>query len=167
MRNQPVHPNRIMRFPEEEPPISAASARQDPWCGLAAKLREETGSELVENALVLPLYLMLIFGITSFAILFFAYGNATFASRTAVRYAVVHSSTSLAPCNAAILQNIVNPLLWGAPSGGVVVTSLWNSSNTIGNVVSVTVQMTYTHGLPYINLSGLVVQVTSQGVILH
>jgi Flp pilus assembly protein TadG len=167
MRDQPVYPNRIMSFREGELLMSAASARQHPWCGLAAKLREESGSDLVETALVLPLYLMLIFGITSFALLFFAYCNATFASRTAVRYAVVHSSTSLAPCNAATLQGIVNPLLWGAPSGGVVVTPVWNPSNTIGNVVSVTVSMTYTHGLPYINLSGLVVQVTSQGVILH
>jgi Flp pilus assembly protein TadG len=156
-----------MRFPEEELPMSAASARQHPWCGLAAILREETGSELVETALVLPLYLMLIFGITSFAILFFAYCNATFASKAAVRYAVVHSSTSLVPCNAATLQSIVNPLLWGAPSGGVVVTPIWNPSNTIGNVVSVTVRMTYATGLPYLNVSGLVVQVTSQGVILH
>lgn len=144
--------------------MSIARARRHPWREL---LREETGSDLVETALVLPLYLMLIFGITSFAILFFAYCNATFASRAAVRYAVVHSSTSLAPCNAAILQGIVNPLLWGAPSGGVVVTPLWNLSNTIGSTVSVTIQMTYTHGLPYVSLSGLVVQVTSQGVILH
>jgi Flp pilus assembly protein TadG len=168
MRDQPANPNRVKRFSEVELPMSAAGARRHPCCGLAAKLREEeTGSDLVETALVLPLYLMLIFGITSFAILFFAYCNATYASRTAVRYAVVHSSTSLAPCNAATLQSIVNPLLWGAPSGGVVVTSQWNPSNTIGNVVSVTVQMTYTHGLPYISPNGLVVQVTSQGVILH
>ena len=53
------------------------------------------------------------------------------------------------------------------PAGGVVVTSQWNPSNIIGNVVSVSVQMTYTHGLPYISPNGLVVQVTSQGVILH
>ena len=170
MRQQPIDPGRdqgFAHFAEKEPAVGGAGACRHFWRGPAAALSEEAGSNLVETALVLPLYLMLVFGITSFAILFFAYCNATYATRTAVRYAVVHSSTSLAPCNAAILQAIVNPLLWGAPSGGVVVTPAWTSGNTIDNPVSVTVQMTYTTGLPYANLTGLVVKVTSQGTILH
>jgi Flp pilus assembly protein TadG len=128
-------------------------------------LKDDAGSDLVEIALVLPVFFILIFGIMNFAIVLFAYCNATFAARNAVRYAVVHSSTSLSPCTATTLQNIVNPYLWGAPSGGTVVTPAWNASNTIGNVVSVTVQMTYKNPFPYI--SPLVITVTSQGVILH
>jgi Flp pilus assembly protein TadG len=129
-------------------------------------LSEETGSELVELAVVLPIYFLLVFGILGFAIVLFAYCNATYAARTAVRYAMVHSSTSLAPCTTTTLQNIVNPLLWGAPSGGTVVTPA-NAGAPIGSVVSVTVKMTYTTGFPYTNLAGLVLNVTSQGVILH
>ena len=147
--------------------MSTTRFLQCPWSKLAALIREDSGSNLVETALVLPMFFMLVFSVISFALLFFAYCNATYAARTGVRYAVVHSSTSLAPCDATSLQGIVTPLLWGAPSGGVVVTPLWSSGNTIGNVVSITVKMTYTNGLPYLNLNGLVVQVSSQGVILH
>ena len=55
MRDQLAYPNRVKR-------------RQHPLgVGLAAKLiEEETGGESCSDALVLPLYLMLIFGITKF-----------------------------------------------------------------------------------------------------
>ena len=132
-----------------------------------AGFEEDRGSELIEVALVLPLYFMLTFGLTSFAIVIFAYCNASFAAMAAVRYAVVHSTATMFPCSATDIQNVVTPFLWGAPTGGVTITPIWTSTNTVGNPVSVTVTLTYTTGLPYAGLSGLVVKASSQGTIMH
>jgi Flp pilus assembly protein TadG len=126
--------------------------------------RDEEGSELIEIALVLPIYFMLIFGFMGFAIVLFAYCNSTFAAKAAVRYAVVHSAATMYPCSATDIQNIVNPFLWGAPSS-VLITPSWTSSNTVGQIVTVTVKLTYT-GLPYLG-TPISTTASSQGYIVH
>ena len=127
----------------------------------------EDGSELIEIALVLPVYFLLCFTLMSFSIVLFAYCNATFASTAAVRYAVVHGATSATPCAASDLQAIVTPFLWGAPSNTVVTPTWTQGNNAVGNWVSVTVSMTYSTGMPYGYLNNLHVTYTAQGVILH
>ncbi len=138
--------------------------------GWREELGREVGSELIETAVVLPMYLMLVFGMISFAIVLFAYCNATFAAKAALRYAVVHSANSITPYTLTSVQGIVNPLLWGAPTcAGCVTVSVspTSPSTTVGSAVSVNVTMTYSTGLPYVNLSGLVVTTTAKGVLLH
>ncbi len=119
---------------------------------------------------MLPVYFMLVFGFTSFAIFLFAYCNATFASKAALRYAVLHSNTSLAPYTQTAINNIVTPFLWGAPSctGCVtIVVSPLPAPNAIGTNVSVTVTLTYSTGLPYTKLTGLVASASAQGVAIR
>jgi Flp pilus assembly protein TadG len=132
-----------------------------------SRLTADQGSELIEVAIALPLYFMFIFGLTSFAIVLFAYCNATFAAKAAVRYAVVHSNATMAPCQATDIDNIVAPFLWGAPAGGVTITPTWTTTNTVGQIVSVTVTLTYSTGLPYVGLKGLAATASAQGYIIH
>ena len=132
-----------------------------------ALLEEELASNLIETALVLPLYFLLVFGLMSFAIILFAYGNASYASRLGARFASTHSSTSLLPCTASSIQNLVAPYLWGAPAGTPAATVLWSPSNTIGSTVTITVKMTYTTGMPYTSFKGVVVTAAAQQVIVH
>jgi Flp pilus assembly protein TadG len=134
--------------------------------------QDESGSNLVETALVLPLYLMVLFVLTSFAIVFFALCNATYAAKAAVRYAVVHSTTSFTlctstSCTTTAIQNLITPYLLGAPSGGVTITPTWTPANTVGSTISITVKMLYPTGMPYGYLSNLVVTSTAQGTILY
>lgn len=136
-------------------------------CAAISGLDGEGGSNLIETALVLPVYFLLVFSLMSFAIILFAYCNANFAAMTAARYAATHSSTSLLPCTLSTIQGIVTPFLWGAPSGGATVTAAWSPSNTIGSTVTVRVSMTYTTAMPYTNLRGLVVTTNAQEVIVH
>ena len=113
---------------------------------------------------------MLVFGMISFAIVLFAYCNATFAAKAALRYVIVHSANSIAPYSQSSVQGIVNPLLWGAPtcSGCVTVSvSPTSPSTTVGSAVSVNVTMTYSTGLPYVNMSSMVLSTTAKGVLLH
>ena len=147
--------------------LSPANTRNLATRPCLESLRGEGGANLIEMAIVLPVYFLLVFTLISFAIVLFAYGNATFAGKSAVRYAVVHGALSVTPCSATDLQNIVTPYLWGAPPGGVTVTSQWSPSNAVGSTVSVTVQLAYSTGLPYGYLNNLVVSTTAEGIILH
>ena len=145
----------------------ACPGRSDPESGGVGFLYEERGSNLVEAAMVLPAYFLFIIGLFSFSIVLFAYANASFASAAAARYAAMHSATSLLPCTSSTVQNLVIPYLWGAPSSGAVVSTSWTPSNSIGSTVLVNVKMTYTTGLPYAGLKGLVVSASAQEIIIH
>ena len=151
-----------------------SGSRVDPEVHIFEKTRmelrlgtDESGSNLIEIALVLPVYFLLCFTLMSFSIVLFAYGNATYASKAAVRYAIVHGAASANPCVAADLQAIVTPFLWGAPTNTVVTPSWVQGNNAVGNWVAVTVVMNYSTGMPYGYLSNLQVSTTAQGVILH
>lgn len=58
------------------------------------KTRKETGQALVEFALVLPLFLLILFGIIEFGFAFAFKMQVQNASRDATRYAAIHSSDS-------------------------------------------------------------------------
>ena len=61
-----------------------------------------------------------------FPLILFGFNNATYASRIAVRYAVVHGSTATYTCTSTDISNIITPLLWGAPSGHTTVNTTWS-----------------------------------------
>lgn len=62
--------------------------------GIAGRSRARHGQTLVEAALVLPLLLMMIFGIISLGIGVFYQQQVTNAAREAARFAAIHSATS-------------------------------------------------------------------------
>ena len=153
------------RAPEARP---SALAPNRGWRLLGKRfLSQEGASNVLEAALVLPVYLMLVFSFTSYAIVLFAYCNACYASKAGARYASTHSGTSLLPCTAASIQSLVTPFLWGAPAGGATVTTTWSAGNTIGSIVTVNVSMTYKTGMPYTNFTGMVVSTSAQQVVVH
>jgi Flp pilus assembly protein TadG len=55
-----------------------------------AHLRDQTGQELAEFAMVLPMLLALTFGIADFCLVMFSYNTLANAAREGARYAVVH-----------------------------------------------------------------------------
>jgi Flp pilus assembly protein TadG len=115
--------------------------RQDSW--------DESGGTLLEMALVLPVFFLLLFGLFSFAMVFFGYSNTTYSSRAATRYASLHSPTSLKPCNTTCVTALVTSMLFAAPSGGVSVTTAYGPGNTVGSTVSVFVKITYPLQIPF------------------
>ena len=133
----------------------------------AKRARSQRGSTIVEFALIVPIYLLLIFGCVRFSIIFFGYSNAAYASQAAVRYAVVHGANSSTPCTAATLTNIVTPLLWGAPSNSVTVTSTWSPDTSAGSTVTVRVSILYRTLIPFSSLSTVPVGASAQGTILY
>ena len=106
------------------------------------------------------------FGCVQFAIVFFGYCNAAYASQVAVRYAVVHGGTSSSPCTAATLTAIAKPLLWGAPANAITITSTWSPDTYPGSTVNVRISILYKTMIPFSSLSTVPVGASSQGTIL-
>jgi Flp pilus assembly protein TadG len=119
----------------------------------AAASLDEDGGKLIEMAVVLPTFFLLLFALFSFATVLFGYSNATYSCRVAVRYASLHSTTSSTPCNTTCVTNLVTPMLYAAPSGGVTVATTYGSGNVVGSTVTVFVKIAYTMQIPF--FSGL------------
>jgi Flp pilus assembly protein TadG len=120
---------------------------------------------MVEFALVIPAFFILLFGFIQFSIIFFGYCNAKYASQVAVRYAIVHGSLSATPCTNIALTNIAKQYLWGAPSGAITVTSTWSPDNNPGSTVTVRVSILYKTLIPFSSLSTIPVGASAQGTI--
>ncbi len=133
---------------------------------ILTRIADNSGSVLVETALVLPFYFLIVFGLISFAMIFFGYCSATYAAKAAVRYAAVHSEATLSPCTSSTIQTMVTANLWAVPTGGVTITSQWSPSNSIGSVVSVQIKLNYGSNMPFVNLTNFVGTASSQGYVV-
>ncbi len=127
----------------------------------------QKGSAMIEYALVLSVFFMLIWGFIQFSLILFGFNNATYASRIAIRYAVVHGSTATYTCTSTDISNIITPLLWGAPSGGTTIVTTWNPNNTPGSTVSIKVAIQYTPAIPFFPRKAFTVGTTAYGTILQ
>ena len=127
----------------------------------------EAGTYIVEVALVLPLFVTLVFGFISASLLLFVYCEVTYAAQAAARYAALRSTYSTAD-TASGVTSLVNTLIVSA-NGGTVATPavIWDGSNVVGTGVSVTVQVSYPSSLPFLNVSRITLSSTAQSIILH
>jgi Flp pilus assembly protein TadG len=123
---------------------------------IRSSLKDQSGGTLLEMALTLPPFFLMLFGLFEFSIILFGYCSATFACREAARYASVHSSTSLAPCTSSAIKTLVASQIW-APTATVTVTPTWAGGNTIGQTVSIAVTVAYPLGLTVISTSTITV----------
>jgi hypothetical protein len=110
---------------------------------------------------------MMVYGFIQFSLILFGFNNATYASRIAVRYAVVHGSTATYTCTSTDISNIITPLLWGAPSGHTTVTTTWSPNNTPGSTVTISIGIQYTPSLPLFASKIFYVGATAHGTILQ
>jgi Flp pilus assembly protein TadG len=127
----------------------------------------QKGSAMVEYALVFPVFFMLVYAFIQFSIMLFTFNNATYASRIAVRYAVVHGSTATYTCTSTDISNIITPLLWGAPAGGTTITTAWSPNNTPGSTISIGVAVQFTPKLPFFPSKLFKLGATAHGTILQ
>lgn len=129
-------------------------------------LRSESGSTIVEFALVLPVALLLLFGMVQCSIALFDFCSATFACRVAARYASLHSASSVVPATAGSIESTARKFLWGTP-GTVSVSSSWAPSNVVGGMVTVTIREDLPLSIPFSSISSFTVGSTTQRVIQH
>lgn len=120
---------------------------------------EDRGNALLEVALVLPVFLTLVFGFIYFAMVLFQFGNITFASRAAMRYACLHSSANAQPATTASVTAIVAPMIFAYPPNTATTTVTYSGGNVVGGAVTVTVTTAFK--------TGFSLQSTAFGVIVQ
>ena len=134
---------------------------------LGALCRGEEGTYTVEVALMMPVFVVLLFGFISASLLLFVYCETTYAAQAAVRYASLRSTFSTAS-TASGVQSLVSNLMIPAGGGSLQPPTVsYAASNAIGTGVSVTVQVKYPVSLPFIPLSSITLSSTAQSLILY
>jgi Flp pilus assembly protein TadG len=132
-----------------------------------ACIRDEEGGALVETAVVLPVFLLLLFGFFSFAIVLEGYIAATFASWAGARFASVNSSTSLSPCTSNTVRTLAASYFYAVPSANETVLTTWLPSNTVGSTVSVSVKVTYALQVPFFSQTSITVGNSAVRVVVR
>jgi len=122
---------------------------------------------MIEMALVLPVYFLLVFGTMQLCFVLFGYCNATYACRQAARFAAVHGTGSTYTCTNADLQKIAKQYLWGTPPLGTTITTSWYPDNNPGSSVTVKISVVYPTVIPFSRLSTITVGTAAQALILQ
>jgi Flp pilus assembly protein TadG len=115
-----------------------------------SRLRSEDGQAFVEFAIVLPILVLLVFGITQFGLAFRNYLAITDAARVGARAAAVKRAND--PCGAATtaIQNTVSAGQWAKISGSINCTA----GADVGDPVTISISYPYEIGLPGVSASG-------------
>jgi Flp pilus assembly protein TadG len=132
---------------------------------------QQHGDGTIETAVVLPLFVLIVFGTAQYAIVLLTFCNATYACRLASRYASMHSASSLAPDTVSQIQGLVtsrlfvNPLITPTVSVNYYTQSLSAGSNIVGNVVEVSVTWSQTLNLAFMNSESFSISTQNYKVI--
>ena len=104
----------------------------------------DTGQDLMEYALVLPLFLLLVLGVIEFSLLFYQYNVVANAAREGARSGIVMESDS---CSTTCLKNRISSAARantvGLEADKLTVTSQLGTTPSLYGVAQVTVTVTY------------------------
>lgn len=118
--------------------------------------RDDTGSALVETALILPLLALLLVGVMDASRAVWMGSTLAFAAREGARYAIVHGSGSAAPSGPGQttgIQDAVRRYAQGVPDVSVTVTYL-DGDNEQASRVQVEATAPFTPALSEALLAG-------------
>ena len=145
---------------------------------LLQSFRNDDGATLVEIAVTLPIFFLLVFGLINFALVMFGFCNISYASRAAARYACLHSATSSPDTTVAqatttantatTISTLVGRFIYAYPSNTYSSSLTYSGSgNQVGNTATVTVTITYNLSMPLFTYNGLTLKSTATGVIIQ
>ena len=138
-----------------------------------ADIYKQYGAAMVEFALILPLFLLILFGIINYSILLFDQAIITNAAREGARWGAIHTTqTSTAICSSSVAGTtdpcgIANNYASAGliSFGSATVSSSSTGDGTSHSEVTVTVTYQYT-GLGY-SLTNFDNQLTARAVMYH
>ena len=100
---------------------------------------------MVEFALVSTILFLVFFGLMDFAYAVFSYNTICSAARTAVRYAIVHGSTSPSPATTAQIQQVAVDAAPGVTLALSDVTVTWPADPNLPSQKDAQVQISHSH----------------------
>jgi Flp pilus assembly protein TadG len=101
------------------------------------------GSTMVEGALVMTTFIILLVGAMDFGRLGFTYNSVTYAAHQAARFAATNGSSSGHAATAAAIQTSAENNLVGLNAAALTVSVTWNPNNNPGSQVQVVVSYSF------------------------
>ena len=129
------------------------------------RFASQRGNTLLESALVIQVFVLLVFGAIEFGRLIYTYNFIAYAAREGTRYASVRGNDSGHPASASAVSTYVKGEAIALKSANITVTTTWSPDNHAGSVVRVKVSYTYAPLLRFILPNSLSLASTSQTVI--
>ena len=102
-------------------------------------MKGRRGSTMLEGALVMTTFVILLVGAMDFGRLGFAYSSVTYAAHQAARFAATNGSSSGHAASAATIQANADSNLIGLNAGTLTVSVTWTPNNNPGSQVQVAV----------------------------
>jgi len=139
------------------------------------ELRDHQGSILIETAVVLPIYFLLVFGFISFSLVGLDMCNLTFGTRAATRYIALHSVNSYGytsdTATDAAAQLILNRFAIPYPTSTRTITYTYcgtqtNATGYAYNCIKVVSKAIYTISLPGYTYNGLTFTTGTEGILV-
>ena len=127
----------------------------------------QRGSVIVESALCLLAFLMVVFAIMDFSRAVSAYNILSGAAREGTRYAVVHGKYSGAVASSSDVSNSVKKWALGLNPQSLTTTTTWTPDNKPGSTVKVQVVYSFSPLTPAMPKKAFTLKATSQMVILQ
>ena len=103
--------------------------------------RRQKGSSLLEGALALPAFLMMVFGLIEASMAIYAYNTVAYGAGAAARAAALHGSTAPVVWSADDIRTYVQHQSPGLIRSNLTTTPSWSPDNAVGSAV--TVQISY------------------------
>lgn len=126
-----------------------------------------SGQAMVEFAMVVTVYLLLLFGIMMMTLSVYYYNTVCSAAREAVRYAIVHSPSSASPATTAQIQQIAINNAVNLVSSQLTVTVSWPADANLPSQKDAEVNVSYQYQLhvPFMSAVTMTVASTAQMLV--
>jgi Flp pilus assembly protein TadG len=131
------------------------------------KRSNQAGSVVIETAITLLLFMMLLFGVIEGARMMWTYNTLAFVAREGTRYATVRGATSLSPATVATIETYVKDRAVGLDPAKMTVLTTWTPNNSAGKFVQVVVNYEYYMSTTLFVSGPLQLTSTSRTVVLH
>jgi Flp pilus assembly protein TadG len=132
----------------------------------------ESGAAMIEMAIALPIYLLIVFGLFECSIVLSTYCSATYACRDGARYASLHSASSLSPASVSQISAMVQSELFlratMAPTVNVTYTNPSTgatATNAVGNMVLVSASWGQTLTIPFLSSQNFTIATQAYQVV--
>jgi Flp pilus assembly protein TadG len=112
------------------------------WCSSGS-----AGQAMVEFAMVVAVFFMVLFGIMMMTLTVYDYNTVSSAAREAVRYAIVHSPASARPATTAQIQQIAINNAVNLVASQLTVTVSWPADANLPSQTDAQVNVSYKYQL--------------------
>ena len=130
-------------------------------------IADASGATAVEFALLLPVFIGIVFGLIEIGRVLYTNHSLDFAVREATRYAIVRSATSPTPATTTNIEDVVKARTTGLDPAKLAVAVSYAPDNSPGSVVTVQVSYNYQFLIPMYLVEPISLTSSSQMIVTN